>query len=924
MGISSALFAGVSGLNTLGNSMSVIGDNIANVNTIGFKGARTTFETVLAQSISGASGTSQVGRGVALSAVDPIFSQGSFESTNEATDMAIGGTGFFMVRSPETGMFYTRAGHFRFDEEGYLVNPADMRVQGWILEPDSSDPRGSITDIQINATSSAPNATSEIDIAVNLNNEELFVETPASISSDPETESGFIFEDGVNDTLYFTDNGGTVSVDLINTGNNYFEEGTVYTGTEVAQALQRIFDDNKGVTNDFTVTYDSDANTFSIENDDGNNLTISAANSTMEDVLGMGTADTVIAAGTTATFDEVAYNITDINNSFIISVDGGDDVTVALDNGVYTIPELRVELEDKINSALGEEQAVTVDVHYDWNDNQFVIASSSRGERDSRIQLSALEGTTNNFLPTINMTDYTEHLGQDSPGYTLPGFVESARSNDSRFMFSTDPANRNDQLGVDSGATASFISVAGFDASTMYTGDEVAAALDTFLETRLGEAGNISVSYDEVTDRFSIDYTGTTAHTIEWSSSSLGATLGFTDDDVLTGGGSENFRSDSGVAFNILEDENDTLDVIINGNPENQEVPITVTIDDGVYTGNTLAEELEDKINEALAAAGESERVAVTYNETTSTFRIASANLGSESSIQLNSTLNIANNDLIGGTLQMDDDTINYGQGFSVENPDETANYPTSLVVYDSLGNQHTVTFYFRKADVSADGQTTTWEWFAYLPSSETASGEAEVQATGTLSFNNQGTLIGESAVTWLTEQADGTDGEGFDFGSGATPQQVVDINFGLESQTNVSTQFASPSSTLFQTQDGFGSGYLQDVSVDPDGVISGNYSNGQVLFLARVALANFTNPWGLSREGGNLWAETRSSGQPLTGTPGSAGMGKISPNSLEQSNVDLSAEFVNMIIQQRGFQANSRIITTVDDMLAELINLKR
>ena len=129
MGISSAMFAGVSGLNTLGSSMAVIGDNIANVNTIGFKGSRTTFETLLAQNIAGASGTSQVGRGVAMSAVDPIFSQGSFESTNEPTDMAIGGDGFFMVRSTETGMFYTRAGHFRFDEEGFLVNPADLRVQ---------------------------------------------------------------------------------------------------------------------------------------------------------------------------------------------------------------------------------------------------------------------------------------------------------------------------------------------------------------------------------------------------------------------------------------------------------------------------------------------------------------------------------------------------------------------------------------------------------------------------------------------------------------------------------------------------------------------------------------------------------------------------------------------------------------------------
>jgi flagellar hook protein FlgE len=220
--------------------------------------------------------------------------------------------------------------------------------------------------------------------------------------------------------------------------------------------------------------------------------------------------------------------------------------------------------------------------------------------------------------------------------------------------------------------------------------------------------------------------------------------------------------------------------------------------------------------------------------------------------------------------------------------------------------------------------QSTTWEWFAYVPGSETATGDAEVQARGTLTFNEQGILTGQSPTQWLTTQADGSDGEGFDFGSGAEPQQEISIDFGLDNNINLSTQYASPSSTIFQSQDGFGSGFLESVSVDPDGVISGNYSNGQVLFLARVALANFTNPWGLSRVGGNVWAETRSSGQPLTGTPGSAGLGKISPNSLEQSNVDLSAEFVNMIIQQRGFQANSRIITTTDAMLAELINLKR
>ncbi len=923
MSLSSALFAGVSGLNTLGNSMSVIGDNIANINTIGFKGARTTFETVLAQNIAGASGTSQVGRGVALSAVDPIFSQGSFESTNEPTDMAIGGKGFFMVRSPQTGMYYTRAGHFRFDEEGYLVNPADLRVQGWILQPDESDPRGAITDIQINATSSAPQASQEIDIAVNLDTDELFIETAATVESDPATSSGFVFEDGVSDSFVFNDGGGLQTIDLISTSNDYFDEGEVYTGAEVASTIQQVLEDNS--TNSYTVTYSNTDNTFTISNPSAVNTLIIDDASTMEGVLGLTTtADTTIAVSDSTTGSEVAYNVTSVNSSFVISVDGGNDVTVSLTNGIYTITSLRVELEDKINEALASDgQSVTVDVRYDFSNNRYQISSSTRGGKDSRIQLSALTGTSNNFLPSINMTDYTEHLGEASNGYTLPGFTESSETNKTGFIFRT--SNSIIQL-TDTTGTNRTVSLLGqtsstygtSTANTIYTGEAVAE----FLDLALG-AANYTVTYDNVTDRFTIQNDNATTAQIFWTNANTTAeaTLGFSVDDTIAQ--NDSVTGDTGVAFNILASQNDQLDIIVDGNPENSGTAVTVTISAGAYSGDSLATELENKINTALAAEGESVTVKVTYNETTGRMRIASSTLGPDSSIQLGTT-GMGAAELLGGTLDIDDDTINYGMGFQVAKPDDSTNYSTSIVVYDSLGNQHSLTFYLRKAAIAADGQSTTWEWFAYVPPSETASGEAEVQARGTLTFNEQGILTGQSPTQWLTTLADGTEGEGFDFGSGAEPQQDIDIDFGLNSNVNLSTQYASPSSTIFQSQDGFGSGFLQDVSVDPDGVVSGNYSNGQVLYLARVALANFTNPWGLSRVGGNVWAETRRSGQPLTGTPGSAGLGKLSPNSLEQSNVDLSAEFVNMIIQQRGFQANSRIITTTDAMLGELLNLKR
>jgi len=131
-------------------------------------------------------------------------------------------------------------------------------------------------------------------------------------------------------------------------------------------------------------------------------------------------------------------------------------------------------------------------------------------------------------------------------------------------------------------------------------------------------------------------------------------------------------------------------------------------------------------------------------------------------------------------------------------------------------------------------------------------------------------------------------------------------------------------SSTLFQSQDGYSAGILQNTSVSRDGVLTGHYSNGQVLELYAITLATFTNQHGLRREGGNLFKETRDSGPALTGQAGSAGKGTVDGNSLELSNVDMATEFVRMITTQRGFQANTKVITSTDSMLGEVIAMKR
>ncbi|PIE58458.1 MAG: flagellar hook-basal body protein [Desulfobulbus propionicus] len=170
MGIQSAMYSGVSGLNTNSQAMNVIGNNLANTNTIGFKGSRTVFSDLLSSSVFGSGGTSQVGRGVGLSTVDNIFSQGTFETTTLDTDVAIEGEGFFIVSelSNDT-MYYTRAGSFRFDEEGYMVNPEGYVVQGKGFDENGellpADP-GNIRVEDVGLIEA--NATSELTFTTNL------------------------------------------------------------------------------------------------------------------------------------------------------------------------------------------------------------------------------------------------------------------------------------------------------------------------------------------------------------------------------------------------------------------------------------------------------------------------------------------------------------------------------------------------------------------------------------------------------------------------------------------------------------------------------------------------------------------------------------------------------------------------------------
>jgi flagellar hook protein FlgE len=272
-----------------------------------------------------------------------------------------------------------------------------------------------------------------------------------------------------------------------------------------------------------------------------------------------------------------------------------------------------------------------------------------------------------------------------------------------------------------------------------------------------------------------------------------------------------------------------------------------------------------------------------------------------------NSTAPTANVNI---SANIDSRSIEIPAGFDINDPQNTSHFSSVVTVYDSLGNARHITLYFTKVSGNQ------WQWNAVVSSNDSASGNTEIQASGTMTFDSTGALV---TLTSDTGTVTGTSAqETFNFGGGATPNQPIRINF-----QNFS-QFASESSTIFQSQDGFPAGTLKGLSISQEGVISGIFTNGQIKPIAQLALAKFMAPTQLTKFGRNLYTESFDSGVAIIGTPNNSGLGRVLSNTLELSNVDLAEEFVRMISAQRGFQANSRIITTTDELMQELVNLKR
>ncbi len=812
MGVSSSLYASISGLSTMGNAMSVLGDNVANVNTIAFKSSRATFQDVLSQSVATAAGAAQVGRGVTMTTIDGIFAQGSFESTSTPTDLAIGGQGFFMLRAPgsaESDM-YTRAGEFRFDNSGNLVNPTGNFVQGWTIDPTSGEVQGTIGDINL-GKSTPPVPTTNVQVIANVD----------SRKNNETTELNLF------DAWNGTNPAQSVPTSPIDVAS--------YEYTTAIKAY-----DSKGASHDLTVYFDRTTK--------DNQWEFLVTCNPVEDkrVLTTGLDAAGILNGTN---DEVSIYTPDTTYNYVNHKGAGallyGKIDFSTSGAIDKIAAWNVPPDGKVDPAQNTNRLTlsNTDQYYSFDTN-FTGALTNQS---IALNLGARYSGQS--------TSISQVLVSGSGGYTDAGITPITKE--------TLWANVKDSAGI------------------------AVTPLSTVNWTGYKNNG------DAVTGSYTLTAGGKVQDLLDAMNTSVGTT-GFGCTCTIDAAGrirmTDNTGGPSGMAVT------------------------TFAFSAGVQPFG---------VSTSGAAGTNTFNITTSKRQVVSTGRAVSSNVVGAAPITADTLLTSVYDTTPAALATGDTLTFNGKRG------DGTTVAGAVFTVGTSFGPPLTA---------SGGVNATVQELLSWLEN--TFDAEASVDGAGRLVLTDRradevgGVYTSVLGVTDCTCSAAakipfGTAANDFTIipadtsgEDGSLAGNTTSLAFSTEALST--TQYANSSTTIFKDQNGYAAGFLQSVSVDTKGTITGNYSNGQVLAKAQVALASFNNLAGLMKEGGNIFRQTTASGAPVTGAPGTNGLGSISPNSLEQSNVDLGAEFVKLITTQRGFQANSKIITTTDEMLSDLINIKR
>lgn len=849
-----SLWSGVSGLQAHQVAMDVEGNNISNVNTKGFKYSRADFGTMFSQTVKiataptdgrGGSNPLQIGLGVSVSSTTRIHSQGSVQTTNKNTDVAINGDGFFMV-SDDGGLtrYLTRDGDFKLDAYGNFVNNAGFVVQGWNINWDTQSIDSSRTpqNIFIDPGMHIPAAKStEVAIKANLNSG-LNIGTSSrnlyaldsvhgwnNKTQRPEDENDTgttqfyttsknaieVTEKGVDAGSLFNANGQGLNLregqgiwvsyadakfttDRAN-GANVFDPNLT-----VAQQNNVIFWGNK----DISVTLDINLNGVRIQNDNIRSL------------------DEAIAYINTFTAPTDTRDGTGVK---AVKKADGSGIEFVNDNADGTTDNMKnIDLTVNVGNSAGERNTI----NYDANTGVF----SPQG---------------GNLTTAQNDTDWIARAAQAGQ----PQNVKVVTAH--KYIYSSNPVTIPPMINPDGGPA--FQPNNGnrpTDPASANYWDAIQGSLKNTTERTFRTTEDLRELLQRDA-RYGVDYNGS----------------------------------------GIIDNATPTFDA----NDINQAVKVVVTENGNFAISNAN----ETSTIPANAGAGAN---AATTDPKNMSFNITAYS---------NKQGTVSTNDAFTKIFKAFDGPLVIGNQIKESEQLKLSAFSAGLEIYDSLGSKHTLEVQFVKQSTTQDGGN-EWQMIIRVPEpaeiNTTGEGPTNI-IVGTARFNNDGSLANYTPKTI-----------NFSPNNGAAPNQQIKLSFGTSGSNDGLVSSNSASTLTGQATDGYTSGNLKPdaIRVDDKGNILGEFTNGKTFAVAKIAMASVANNSGLEEIGGNLFKVTANSGNIVVGEAGTGGRGEMKTSALEMSNVDLSRSLTELIIIQRGYQANSKTISTSDQMLQTLIQLKQ
>ncbi|EKT3919820.1 flagellar hook protein FlgE [Campylobacter coli] len=849
-----SLWSGVSGLQAHQVAMDVEGNNISNVNTKGFKYSRADFGTMFSQTVKiataptdgrGGSNPLQIGLGVSVSSTTRIHSQGSVQTTNKNTDVAINGDGFFMV-SDDGGLtrYLTRDGDFKLDAYGNFVNNAGFVVQGWNINWDDQTIDSSRTpqNIFIDPGMHIPAAKStEVAIKANLNSG-LNIGTSSrnlyaldsvhgwnnkTQRAEDENDTGTtqfyttsknaveVTEKGVDAGSLFNANGQGLNLregqgiwvsyadakfttDRAN-GANVFDPNLT-----VAQQNNVIFWGNK----DISVTLDINLNGVRIQNDNIRSL------------------DEAIAYINTFTAPTDTRDGTGVK---AVKKADGSGIEFVNDNADGTTDNMKnIDLTVNVGNSAGERNTI----NYDANTGVF----SPQG---------------GNLTTAQNDTDWIAGAAQAGQ----PQNVKVVTAH--KYIYSSNPVTIPPMINPDGGPA--FQPNNGnrpTDPASANYWDAIQGSLKNTTERTFRTTEDLRELLQRDA-RYGVDYNGS----------------------------------------GIIDNATPTFDA----NDINQAVKVVVTENGNFAISNAN----ETSTIPANAGAGAN---AATTDPKNMSFNITAYS---------NKQGTVSTNDAFTKIFKAFDGVLTVGGQIKESEQLKLSAFSAGLEIYDSLGSKHTLEVQFVKQSTTQDGGN-EWQMIIRVPEpaeiNTTGEGPTNI-IVGTARFNNDGSLANYTPKTI-----------NFSPNNGAAPNQQIKLSFGTSGSNDGLVSSNSASTLTGQATDGYTSGNLKPdaIRVDDKGNILGEFTNGKTFAVAKIAMASVANNSGLEEIGGNLFKVTANSGNIVVGEAGTGGRGEMKTSALEMSNVDLSRSLTELIIIQRGYQANSKTISTSDQMLQTLIQLKQ